>query len=238
MSTINSTYHDIVDYRKTSSYAHWKLRSPGVEDHKLLCGNLKYIVDKRIIKLGNCNAVLPHWLEDDIVQYVKGEVSLASLDHIFAIDGIYDIWLRDVYNLESISVLIDGVGVVYNHTLTDEELSKGTVQIPLAFQTNGERVQKYLFDTYQEPFRISWIPTVPLRQSDIHIVLNDGASGTLHLSTVYFPRYNRDYLMFKDKEFYINGKPIIHTYDTGFTNTPRRTWWEWLFLSNSKTKIT
>lgn len=231
-----STYHDIVDYRKTSSYAHWKLRSPGVEDYKLLIGNLVFIVNERVIKLSNCNAIFPHWLEDDIMQYVKGEVSLASLDRINIMDGIYDIWLRDISNLESVSVYIDGVGLVYQHTLTDDELNKGSFQIPLAFQTNGERVQKYLFDGYKAPYRISWIPTEPLRQKDIRIVLNDGAAAKLYLSTVYFPRLNRAYLMFKDTEFYINGKPIIHTYDSGYTNTPRQTWWEWLVSSITSTK--
>lgn len=237
MSTMISTYHDIVDYRKTSSYAHWKLRHPGeIEDFMLVSYNLSHIVDKRIIKLGNCNTILPSWLEDDIIQEFKGEVSLESLHHIRSTDGIYDIWLRDTHNLKSVSIIIDGVGTVYNHTLTNDEFEKGSFQIPLAFQTNGERVQKYIFDSYQEPFRVSWIPTVPLHQKDIRIVLNDGASATLYLSTVYFPRLTRQFLMIKDTEFYINGKPIIHTYNKGFTDSPRKTWWEWLFSSQAVAK--
>lgn len=85
-----STYHDIVDYRKTDSHAQWKLRSPDVEDFKLVIGNLVYIIDKMIIKLSNYNTLVPHWLQYDIVQEVKGGVSLASLNSIRSTDGIYD----------------------------------------------------------------------------------------------------------------------------------------------------
>lgn len=232
------TFHDIIDFRKTPSYTHWKLRSPGYDDHMLVAGNLVYVMDKRIVKLHNYNTIIPHWLEDDIVQKVTGEVTLASLPHMSATDGIYDIWLRDVSNLKSVSIRVDGVGLVYQHTLTDNEAQYDCFQVPLAFQTNGERVQKYMFDASQEPFRISWIPTVPLRLHDIRIVLNEEASATLYLSTVYFPRLNRDYLMLHDSEFYINGTPIYSSYKMCYTPSYQtRSWWEWLLPTNKTVKM-
>lgn len=84
-----STYHDIIDYRMTGSYAHGKLRHPDYnEDHMLVIANIVDIVEKRI----NYFNLIPHWLEDDIVQEIKGEnISLNSIPRIRVACGIYDI---------------------------------------------------------------------------------------------------------------------------------------------------
>lgn len=160
---------------------------------------------------------LPFWLEDDVKEVASPSLNFGSMyDKLKITDGIYDIWLRNMDNVKTITMSISGVGIVYYK----EELEKSVTefQIPLAFDTTGQRVDSYFFDKSKQPFHISWIPTPPFRYTDMTIQLNEGASAEVCLSTVFFPKHQRRELSYSNTMFYINGKPMYQDWYK-FTDT-------------------
>lgn len=189
----------IEEFTTTASYEHLKLRSPGHLPHSLLILGLDDVPTD----------TNPRWLKNDIVYtFTDPSINLKNMSRINTTDGIYDIWLRNVENLQSITIHVQNVGVVYE----DHNIQKSThnYQIPLAFDRNmnDDGVTSY-FCEYRDNmnmFHVSWIPSFLFQYNDFIITLNDGAKADLCLSTVYFAKNKRKQLAQHTNKFYIHGK--------------------------------
>jgi hypothetical protein len=189
------TFYSIQDFRKTDRYQIAKLRNPEVD-----------IRDLAILNSGV--EIVPHrtlYLEDDFIEDIKD--SMCTLNKIVRLaEGIYDIWLRSCKNLKTIRMHIEGVGDVYTRHFT--ESYEGDVQIPLAFDTDNQRVKALMFTREYWNNKVSFIPTIAIRVfNKISIHINEGAEAQLRLSTLYVPTNLRREMCNKTQVFYINGKP-------------------------------
>lgn len=124
-------------------------------------------------------------------------------------DGIYDIWLKDCVNVSSVSIVFECAGP----EISIESIKSGqeTIQIPLAFQADSvKHVTHYYSDLNGVRRNVSFIPTLALYATQhMRIKLNEGASATVCLSTVYAPKLYRQSLVNAYNIFYVDGKPFV-----------------------------
>lgn len=194
-------YIPIKDFRKTPTYLHAKLCIGATDIQELLLTSL----DRKFV-----------YMENDVTLHIKGssfELNHSTVPRMGVFDGIYDIWLRNCKNVTHISIEIEGINEpVYTRSFckADCDVCPENIQIPLAFEPDGERVQYMLYDEKFFKRYVSCIPANGLIRNTMTINLNEGAEATLELSTVYMPTVYRRDMANTQVYFYINGKEYMY----------------------------
>jgi hypothetical protein len=200
----------IKDFTKTHYFLHSKIKFPDrpIEDFALKI--MKYIDETYKKELEEClffkdyvkNSIK---LEDKGTCIVDKRVKLENDDKYkvdrdnWCMDGIYDIWLRNMKNVRSIKLVSENCGVMFETTLdkdTDE------FQIPLAFHTENEP-PKYC---YMYSDQTSIIPLYLILNDKLTIEIDENAEADVHLSTILIPKHLRFNYSTKHIQFFVNGK--------------------------------
>ena len=196
---------DIRDFRESPIYNHFKHTYQNLSDEELALTVLKchgheypslYLAIKDAHELTNFVTT-----EED----VRIEIPVGS--EAAQYHGIYDIWLRDCENITSIFMAFKNVEIPIPEFKRHDD---GSVQIPLAFMSDGDVVSRMFFeDAGFGKTRMSFIPSVAIEFDTLVIKLNIGARcSRVLLSTTYFEREFMRIIYRGYNVFYVNGMPL------------------------------
>jgi hypothetical protein len=200
----------IKDFTKSHYFLHSKLKFPDRPIEECALSTMKYIDESYKKELEEClffkdyvkNSIK---LEDKGTYIVDKRVKLEGKDKYmvdrgnWCMDGIYDIWLRNMKNVRSIKLVSENCGVMFETTLdkdTDE------FQIPLAFHTENEPPRH----CYMYSNQTSVIPLFLILNDALTIEINEDAEADVHLSTLLTPKHLRFNYSTRNIQFFVNGK--------------------------------
>jgi hypothetical protein len=200
-----SLVHEIKDFRGSTMFRQAKLETQnvkGINDEAVTCFALHDAFD---VTEHAYFATLKDIHAFSGTETIQVPVGLGNLSKY---DGIYDIWLRNCQNVQTISVCFDNVEIPITRF---EKTKDESVQIPLTFSTDGNPVgHVYLHrETGWYNRRLSFIPSIAIQFDRMFIKLNPGASCDVVISTIYFQRYFRREIVHSSNTFFVNGVKLL-----------------------------
>lgn len=216
----------INDFKNTGTYAKQKMLYPEASIFNLMLYDMiekekrygKYtnlghyfIKDACTIHVNNKESILYSNIGGPKDRY-KIENGKITYQTMYA-DGIYDICLRNCKGIRKISILIESLGVIFEHTRSKEE-ENNDFQIPLTFKYDENKpVEHVIFEKINlSELEVSYIPLFLFNKKSFQIILNDGENcqADIDFSNVYLnvDSQERFYLKTLNVFFYINGQQI------------------------------
>jgi hypothetical protein len=196
--------YDFKDFRETALYKHMVLVNRHYKDMQPIDAALK-IISK--MEKDDCVHSYFACIKDaqtfsDCITTDTDVLIEVPLGTKSTYDGIYDIWLRDCTNVASISVMFDAnkMEIPIEFKLLDDR----TIQIPLAFLSDGGKVKEGFYKNNN----MSFIPSIAIQFDRLFIKLNAGAQCNVCISTIYCQTHRRRVLAQRTNTFYVNGVPL------------------------------
>lgn len=196
---------DIRDFRESPIYQHFKNTYQNLSDEELALTALKcHGQEYPNLSLAIKDA---HELTNFVTTEEDMRIEIPVGSDAARYHGIYDIWLRDCENITSISMAFKNVEIPIPEFKRHDD---GSVQIPLAFMSDGDVVRRRFFENIGfGKIRMSFIPSVAIEFDTLVIKLNTGARcSRVSISTVYFERELMRMIYRSYSVFYVNGVPL------------------------------
>lgn len=200
------------DVRTTSEYSHMRYCYPDMNHEDIL---------KKLLPIQRMCFV-----ESEIRGVFVGSYTIPKI-----CDGIYDIWLQNMRNVQRVSMKVVSKGKT-TCTLYETEVhpSENTMQIPLSLPESQEPVQMCFQHFLRDgSINLSYLPILSLgRHQDIVIEINSGGKAEAILSSIHLANRNKWYLATHINRFYVGGTAYI--VEGGkvkkYTESTKRPWWE------------
>lgn len=196
-----SKYIQTDDFRESGPYAYLKSLHPELNGDQIIASSLAKDNQRRILFMKNYR----------VYESVEGKRALNCLGGGGYCAGIYDIWIRNMRGVSSISLVSKSLGVLYKKEVAEDSKEE---QIPLLFRYKKEPV-KYSISNYE----LSWIPLFMLKNDPMWIEFNEGGVADVIFSDV-FGSEGFFSLLWEDHIFYVDGVKYLADCKDGTCKIP------------------